>query len=121
MKNSMKYVAISIVMIFVVLLFTMVRSYASGSTIHINPSANGNGTNNANTANTNAPSANTNARPVNNAEEKENITRVNEINNAEKDIPQTGETDVYIVGGIAVITIAVGAFAFIKSRKYDVK
>lgn len=116
MKNSMKYVAISIVMIFVVLFFTMVRSYASGSQININF---GN-TNNANNANTNIGNTNTNAAPVNNAQEKENIVSVNQINDAEKDIPQTGETDVYIVAGIAVITIAVGAFAFIKSRKYNV-
>lgn len=119
MKNSMKYVAISIVMIFVVLLFTMVRSYASGSSIVIKPNGNNNA-NNTNIANTNTPSTNTGAGPVNNAEDKENLTRVNEINDAEKDIPQTGETDVYIVGGIAVITIAVGTFAFIKSRKYNV-
>ena len=118
MKNSMKYVAISIVMIFVVLFFTMVRSNASGSQIQINPG--NNNANNANTANTNIANTNTNARPVNNAEEKENIVSVNQINDAEKDLPQTGETDVYIVGGIAVITIAVGAFAFIKSRKYNV-
>ena len=110
MKNSMKYVAISIVMIFV---------DASGSSIVINPNGNNNA-NNTNIANTNTPSTNTGAGPVNNAEDKENLTRVNEINDAEKDIPQTGETDVYIVGGIAVITIAVGAFAFIKSRKYNV-
>ena len=115
MKNSMKYVAISIVMIFVVLFFTMVRSYASGAQITIGVP--NNGTNNTNRTNI----TNTNAASVNNAEEKENITRVNEINDAEKDIPQTGETDVYIVGGIAVITIAVGAFAFIKSRKYNIK
>ena len=117
MKNSMKYVAISIVMIFVVLFFTMVRSYASGVQINLNPANgnNANGTNNTNIANTN-----TNARPVNNAQEKENIVSVNQINDAEKDIPQTGETDVYIIAGIAVITIAVGAFAFIKSRKYNV-
>ena len=115
MKNSMKYVAISIVMIFVVLFFTMARSYASGSQISINPSANGNGTNGTNGVNANL--LNTNAAPVNNAEQKENITRVNQINDAEKDLPQTGETDIYIVGGIAVITIAVGAFAFIKSRE----
>lgn len=117
MKNSMKYVAISIVMIFVVLFFTMVRSYASGSQITINL---GNNTNNANSANTNVANTNTNAQPVNNAIAKENIVSVNQINDAEKDIPQTGETDVYIVAGIAVITIAVGAFAFIKSRKYNV-
>ena len=117
MKNSMKYVAISIVMIFVVLFFTMVRSYASGAQITINPGASGN---NANSANTNIANTNTNAKPVNNAYAKENIVSVNQINDAEKDLPQTGETDVYIVAGIAVITIAVGAFAFIKSRKYNV-
>ena len=117
MKNSMKYVAISIVMIFVVLLFTMVRSYASGSSIIIGGTTGNNNANNTNITN----NLNTNnARPVNNAEEKENLTKVNQINDAEKDIPQAGETDVYIVGGIAVITIAVGAFAFIKSRKYNV-
>ena len=113
MKNSMKYVAISIVMIFVVLFFTMVRSNASGVQITVGSPNNG-------TNGTNTNIASTNAAPVNNAAEKENIVSVNQINDAEKDIPQTGETDVYIVGGIAVITIAVGAFAFIKSRKYDV-
>ena len=117
MKNSMRYVAISIVMIFVVLFFTMVRSYASGVQINLNP---GNGNNANGTNNTNIANTNTNARPVNNAQEKENIVSVNQINDAEKDIPQTGETDVYIIAGIAVITIAVGAFAFIKSRKYNV-
>ena len=117
MKNSMKYVAISIVMILVVLFFTMVRSYASGAQININF---GNGNNTNGTNNTNIANTNTSARPVNNAYEKENIVNVNQINDAEKDLPQTGETDVYIVAGIAVITIAVGAFAFIKSRKYNV-
>lgn len=118
MKNSMKYVAISIVMIFVVLFFTMLRANAASITI-TNPNQNGtNNTNSTNNLNTNL--LNTNAAPVNNAQEKENLVSVNQINDAEKDIPQTGETDVYIVGGIAVITIAVGAFAFIKSRKYNV-
>ena len=118
MKNSMKYVAISIVMIFVVLFFTMVRSNASGSSIIITNQPN---TNNAtNTTNTTNTPTNTNAAPVNNAAEKENVVNVNQINDAEKDLPQTGETDVYIIAGIAVITVAVGAFAFIKSRKYDI-
>ena len=115
MKKSMKYVTISIVMIFAVLFFTMTRANANG--INLRPT-NTNG-NNVNTANTNNTNTNT-ARPVNNAEEKENVLKVNEINDAEKDLPQTGETDVYIIAGIAVITIAVGAFAFIKSRKYNV-
>ena len=116
MKNSMKYVAISIVMIFVVLFLTIVRSNASGSEIVIQPQ---NGTNTTNTTNR-VNTTTTNAAPVNNAAEKENVTKVNQINDAEKDIPQTGETDVYIIAGIAVITVAVGAFAFIKSRKYNI-
>lgn len=112
MKNSMKYVTILIVMIFAVLFFTMTRAYASG--INLTPQ---NNTNNANTANTNTQ---TNSPAVNSATEKENILRVNQINDADKDLPQTGETDIYIISGIAVVAIAVGAFAFIKSRKYNV-
>ena len=114
----MKYVTILIVMIFAVLFFTMTRAYASGLQLTIP-----NNTNNANTANTvNTNNANTqsNSQSVNSPEEKENILRVNQINDADKDLPQTGETDVYIVSGIAVIAIAVGVFAFIKSRKYNV-
>ena len=118
MKNSMKYVAISIVMIFVVLFFTMVRSNASGSSIIITNQPNTNNT--TNTTNTTNTPTNTNAAPVNNAAEKENVVNVNQINDAEKDLPQTGETDVYIIAGIAVITVAVGALTFIKSRKYDI-
>ena len=115
MKNSMKYVTILIVMIFAVLFFTMTRAYASG--INLTPQNNTNNANSANTANTNTQ---TNSPAVNSATEKENILRVNQINDADKDLPQTGETDIYIISGIAVVAIAVGAFAFIKSRKYNV-
>lgn len=116
MKNSMKYVTISIVMIFAVLFLTTVRVNAGGITI--TPSGNNAASNSANT-NTNT-NTNTNAPAVNNPIQKENILKVNQINDADKDLPQTGETDMYIVAGIAVITIAVGTFAFIKSRKYNV-
>lgn len=116
MKNSMKYVTILIVMIFAVLFFTMTRANASG--ISLTPQ---NGTNNTNTANaTNTTNTPNNSLAVNSAEQKENLLRVNQINDADKDLPQTGETDIYIVSGIAVIAIAVGAFAFIKSRKYNI-
>ena len=111
MKNSMKYVTILIVMIFAVLFLTMINVNASG--IQLTPTGN----NASNSANTNT---NTNLPAVNNAIAKENILKVNEINDADKDLPQTGETDVYIVAGIALVTIAVGAFAFIKSRKYNI-
>lgn len=116
MKNSMKYVAISIVMIFAVLFLTMVRANATGGGITLNPT---NTTNQTNTANT-AGNLSTNTGAVNNAQQKENLVKVNQINDADKDLPQTGETDIYIVSGIALIAIGVGAFAFIKSRKYNV-
>lgn len=113
MKKSMKYVTISIVMIFAVLFFTITRANASAINL---TGGNKTGNNSANISG----NTSTNAGPVNNAIQKENILKVNEINDADKDLPKTGETDMYIVAGIAVITIAVGAFAFIKSRKYNV-
>lgn len=111
MKNSIKYVTISLVMIFAVLFLTMTKANASGMQLNFN------GIGNTNTA---AQPANTNAPAVNSAVAKENLVTVNQINNADKDIPQTGETDVYIVAGIAVIAVAVGAFAFMKSNKYKI-
>ena len=105
MKNSMKYVTISIVMIFAVLFLTMVRANASQLQLNFNNAGNGNGTNET--------------APVNNAVAKENLVQVNQINDADKDIPQTGETDVYIIAGIAVVAVAMGAFAFVKSKKYN--
>lgn len=107
MKNSMKYVTISIVMIFAVLFLTMVRANASSIQLNFNNAGNG-----TNTGATNAPA-------VNDPVAKENIVQVNQINDADKDIPQTGETDVYVIAGIAVIAVAMGAFAFMKSKKYN--
>lgn len=111
MKNSIKYVTISLVMIFAVLFLTMTRANASGMQLNFNS---------LNNTNTNTQGGNTNAPAVNNTTAKENLVKVNEINGADKDIPKTGETDVYIVAGIAVIAVAVGAFAFIKSNKYKI-
>lgn len=116
MKNSIKYVTISVVMIFAVLFLTMTRANASGMQLNFNGM--GNGTTNSATNGT--QNLATNAAPVNSATAKENLVRVNEINDANKDIPQTGESDVYIVAGIAILTVAVGAFAFMKSKKYNI-
>ena len=120
MKKSMKYVTISIVMIFAVLFFTMARSFASGIQILRNGNGVSNRAENTNTRGNTATNTNRNNQAVNSPEAKENIVQVNQINDAEKDIPKTGETDIYIVAGIAVIAVAVGTFAFIKSRKYNV-
>lgn len=117
MKNSIKYVTISVVMIFAVLFLTMTKANASGMQLNFNGM--GNGTTNSATTN-GTQNLTTNATPVNNATQKENLVRVNEINDANKDIPQTGESDVYIVAGIAILTVAVGAVAFMKSKKYNI-
>ena len=86
MKNSMKYVTILIVMIFAVLFFTMTRAYASG--INLTPQNNTNNANSANTANTNTQ---TNSPAVNSATEKENILRVNQINDKYTNLTKVGE------------------------------
>lgn len=113
MKNSMKYVTISLVMIFAVLFLTMARTNASAIQLNFNNTTN-------NTTNGTQNNVTTNAAAVNSAVQKENLVHVNQINDADKDLPQTGETDVYVVAGIAIIAVAVGTFAFIKSRKYNV-
>lgn len=115
MKNSIKYVTISLVMIFAVLFLTMTKANASGMQLNFNGIGNTNTNSAAPTGNTN-----TNAPAVNSAVAKENLVTVNQINDADKDIPKTGESDVYIVAGIAIVAVAVGAFAFMKSNKYKI-
>jgi len=65
-----------------------------------------NTSNTANTANT------TNTTPRN------NIVKTNNINTGNKDLPQTGENDIYIVTGIGILAIAIGGFAYIKSKRF---
>ena len=41
----------------------------------------------------------------------------NNINSdVNKDLPQTGETDTYIIAGIGAVALVIGTIAFIKSR-----
>ena len=48
-----------------------------------------------------------------------NVQKVNNINDASKDIPQTGENDIYMITVIGVAAIIIGGIAFAKSKKYD--
>ncbi len=50
-----------------------------------------------------------------------NVQKVNNINDASKDIPQTGENDVYMIATIGIIAVAIGGFTYVKSKKYDIK
>ena len=78
MKNSMKYVTISIVMIFAVLFLTMAKVNASGMQLNFNAL-----TNNTTSTNNAAQTGNTNATAVNNPVAKENLVTVNQINDAD--------------------------------------
>ena len=43
------------------------------------------------------------------------------VNNVDtgKDLPQTGENDIYIVTAVGAIALVIGGVAYMKSRKYD--
>ena len=60
--------------------------------------------------NTNVPTNNT---PVNN-------TTPVVVNKTEETIPKTGENDIFIVAGVGVIALAIGAVAYRNSKKYSI-
>ena len=43
---------------------------------------------------------------------------VNTTTNTTK-VPQTGEYDTYIIAGIAVVVVAIGAFSFVNAKRYS--
>ena len=116
MKNSRRSLIVSLIMVVVALVAMTHASYASFSLVTGN-NAVGNqtlkGNNTTNVTNTAANNAKLNT-PAN------NVTVVNNINeNTTKDLPQTGENDAFIVGGIALVALAIGGVAFAKSKKYS--
>jgi LPXTG-motif cell wall-anchored protein len=117
MKNFKKYVLVSVVMIFAMLVFAAQGVNASSLSIF---SAT-NGTNTANTTNatnsTNVTALTTNTSTTNTT----SVVKVNTINDASKDLPKTGENDVYIISAIGVIAIIVGIAAYAQSKKYDLR
>ena len=63
----------------------------------------------------------TNLLGVTNTATPTNVQRVNNINDASKDIPQTGESDVYVITAIGIVAIVIGGIAYARSRKYDIR
>ena len=117
MKNLRKNALISLLMILaiVVLLTTTVSAngdflQASGETLLLV-----NNTSENVATNTAQNTAVTNVVPTT------NIVKVNNINDATKDIPQTGENDIYMVTAIGIAAIVIGGIAFAKSKRYDIK
>lgn len=114
MKNSRRSLIVSLIMVVVALVAMTHESYASFSLVTGN-NAVGNqtlkGNNTTNVTNTAANNAKLNT-PAN------NVTVVNNINeNTTKDLPQTGETDTYVIAGIGIVAILIGTVAYIKSRR----
>ena len=42
------------------------------------------------------------------------------VNKVEETIPKTGENDIFIVAGVGVIALAIGAVAYRNSKKYSI-
>ena len=118
MRNFRKYVVVSIVLIFAVLALTL----GNVNALSINPTntAGNTATNTASNTATNTARNTTGNVSLSTGNVSTNKTQTtNTINNISKDLPKTGENDIYVVTAIGVVAIAVGAFAFAKSRKYQ--
>ena len=126
MKNLRKSTLISLVLILAILLIFTKSVNASGGLL-AGVGANQTETNGTpltgNTASnvTANTTVNTTMNVVaNTVETPNNVQKVNNINDASKDIPQTGENDIYMITVIGMVAIVIGGIAFVKSKKYDI-
>ena len=123
MKKLSKSLIVSLVMILLCLLILANSAFALGGEIQLNPPTNGTGndtevgntlgntaTNVGNTAVT--PTVNAPATPT-------NTVKINEID-SDKDLPQTGENDIYIISVVGLAAVVIGSVAYAKSKKYDI-
>lgn len=111
MKSLKSLLIVLISMVAFVLVFSCRSVYATGGLV-LNPGAA--------TSNTTNTTANTTTNSVTNATTNTtrlNTSTTNNINSdVNKDLPQTGETDTYIIAGIGAVALVIGTIAFIKSR-----
>ena len=115
MKSLKRLLIVLISMVAFVLVFSCRSVYATGGLV-LNP-----GATTSNTANTTTnTTANTTTNSVTNVTTNTtrlNTSTTNNINSdVNKDLPQTGETDTYIIAGIGAVALVIGTIAFIKSR-----
>ena len=115
MKSLKSLLIVLISMVAFVLVFSCRSVYATGGLV-LNPGA---ATSNPTNTTTNT-TANTTTNSVANATTNTtrlNTSTTNNINSdVNKDLPQTGETDTYIIAGIGAVALVIGTIAFIKSR-----
>lgn len=124
MKSLKNVLIILVSMVVFALAFNCRSVYATGGLV-LNPGATTSNTTTNATANTTTNTvANTTTNSVANTTtnsttntSKLNTSTTNNINSdVNKDLPQTGETDTYIIAGIGAVALAIGTIAFIKSR-----
>lgn len=117
MKSLKSLFIVLISMVAFVLVFSCRSVYATGGLV-LNPGATTNTITNTNT--TTNTTANTTTNSVTNETtntSRLNTSTTNNINSdVNKDLPQTGETDTYIIAGIGAVALVIGTIAFIKSR-----
>jgi len=119
MKSLKSLFIVLISMVAFVLVFSCRSVYATGGLV-LNPGATTSNTTNITTNTTTNTTANTTTNSVTNATtntSRLNTSTTNNINSdVNKDLPQTGETDTYIIAGIGAVALVIGTIAFIKSR-----
>lgn len=112
MKNLRKNLVIMVVMVVIALAFMVKGVNANSFTLGLGG--------NTTSGNTTLLGNNTGAG-TNGGNTTQNITtiKVNTVSDGEKDLPQTGENDIYIVTAIGVVAIAIGGIAYAKSKRYE--
>lgn len=127
MKISKKYVVISLVMS-IMLLVGLVSNVSATSGSLLTGTGNGNSglVLTPDASPTPDPSATTSVTPTPSPtptptpRPTTTVRPTNDINsNVSKDLPQTGENDIYIVSAIGAVALIIGGVAYMKSRKYD--
>lgn len=98
-----------------VLIFNCRSVYATGGLV-LNPGTATTNTTNTTNNTTNNTTTNSTTNSTTNTS-KLNTSTTNNINSdVNKDLPQTGETDTYIIAGIGAVALVIGTIAFVKSR-----
>ena len=120
MKNLRKNAVISLVL-FLAIVVLLARGVNASQGLLIGPVGEGN-TASDNVTNLTGQNivGNTVQNTALNTTLTNNVQKVNNINDASKDLPQTGENDIYIITVIGMVAIAIGGVAFAKSKKYDI-
>ena len=122
MKNLSKNVVVSLVVVLVSLFVLAGVVHATDLNLvpGISPSATSGNTTVGNGVDGNGTvtptTGNTTGNTLGNVQT--NIVKINDIG-SEKDLPQTGENDIYMITAVGIVAVVIGSVAFIKSKKYD--